>query len=226
MPDPASALQTIDLYCERTDPGLLAEPFNVVTNIAFFIAAWGGWRLGRRLNVLSSGFWLLIALLAAIGIGSALFHTFATDWAMRLDVVPILLFQLGYLWLYACRVARLRAGAALGSVTILYASAHLAEQFPDVLNGSLAYMPGLALLVVLGLYHFRRQKAGRSLLLAAAGLFTLALFLRTIDNAVCALFPIGTHFLWHLLNGVVLYLTLRALSLDRAGSPGKVQEAG
>jgi len=30
--------------------------------------------------------------------------------------------------------------------------------------------------------------------------------LRPIDLEVCDYFPVGTHFLWHLLNAVVLYL--------------------
>jgi hypothetical protein len=39
----------------------------------------------------------------------------------------------------------------------------------------------------------------------------LSLLLRTADNAVCAQFPLGTHFGWHLLNAVVIYLAVRAL---------------
>ena len=35
--------------------------------------------------------------------------------------------------------------------------------------------------------------------------------LRSIDNAVCDAFPIGTHFLWHLLAALVLYLFGRGL---------------
>ena len=69
----------IDLYCERSGPGLLVEPFNAITNIAFLIAAWRAWKLGRRLNVLSPGVRLLVALLVLIGVGSALYHTFATE---------------------------------------------------------------------------------------------------------------------------------------------------
>jgi hypothetical protein len=29
----------MDVYCERTGPGLLAEPLNAVTNASFLIAA-------------------------------------------------------------------------------------------------------------------------------------------------------------------------------------------
>ena len=62
----------IDLYCERIGAGLLAEPINVVTNVAFFVAAWAAWSLARRSRIaLSADIWMLIALSIVIGIGSA-----------------------------------------------------------------------------------------------------------------------------------------------------------
>jgi len=42
----------------------------------------------------------------------------------------------------------------------------------------------------------------------------VSIFFRTIDNAVCPYFPVGSHFFWHLLNPVVLYLSARALLLN------------
>jgi len=48
-----------------------------------------------------------------------------------------------------------------------------------------------------------------------AGALAVSLFFRTIDNAVCDMLPIGTHFLWHLTNGAVLYLAARALIRQR-----------
>jgi len=45
----------------------------------------------------------------------------------------------------------------------------------------------------------------------AAGLFALSVMLRTLDRSLCGGFPLGTHFLWHLLNAVLLYLLLTGL---------------
>jgi len=93
------------LYCERVGPSLLAEPLNAVTNIAFLCAAWAAWSLARRrAQSVRADIWILIALSIVIGIGSALFHVFAAGWARILDEVPILLFQLWYLWLYVRRI--------------------------------------------------------------------------------------------------------------------------
>jgi hypothetical protein len=52
------------------------------------------------------------------------------------------------------------------------------------------------------------------LLPAAAAVFSLAIVARSLDWTVP--FPLGTHFLWHLLNGVVLYLAMRAWILHVA----------
>jgi hypothetical protein len=37
-----------------------------------------------------------------------------------------------------------------------------------------------------------------------AGLLVLSLTARTLDEPLCAAIPLGTHFLWHLLNAVML----------------------
>lgn len=53
------------------------------------------------------------------------------------------------------------------------------------------------------------DEAGRALL-AAAAVFALSLGFRSIDMATCGVLPMGTHFLWHALNAVVLFLLARA----------------
>src|SRR4051812_32005000 len=95
--DDRGCMQT---YCERCGPGLFDEPINAASNIAFLLAAWAAWRLAARSRGRCAGMGLLISLCVAVGVGSTLWHTFATRWAMVLDVVPITLFQLCFLWLY------------------------------------------------------------------------------------------------------------------------------
>jgi hypothetical protein len=203
------------LYCERYAPGLFAEPVNAFTNVAFFLAAWAAWSLARRSNALSTDIRWLIALSIAIGIGSALFHIFAAGWTRILDEVPILLFQLQYLWSYMRRVMMRRRGTAAASIAVFLIAAIFSRQFPHLLNGSLVYAPALALMLGLGLYHVLQNKRERFLLLATAGIFLASLAFRSIDQAACSYIPVGTHFLWHVLNGAVLYLSMRALILNQ-----------
>jgi hypothetical protein len=47
--------------------------------------------------------------------------------------------------------------------------------------------------------------------LSATGVFCVSLIFRAIDPAVCPSFPIGTHFLWHVLNGLMVGLLLQLL---------------
>ena len=83
----------LDGYCERLAPGIWAEPLNAVTNLAFLGAALLMWRRGVGLGPAR----LLCGWLFAIGVGSFLFHTFATPWAALADVVPIFAFVVTYI---------------------------------------------------------------------------------------------------------------------------------
>jgi hypothetical protein len=207
----------IDAYCERTGPGFWNEPLNTLTNLAFIVAgvmALRLWRTQPGLNGRNS--WdllLLIALLFAIGIGSALWHTFATRWALSADTYPILLFINIFLVVFLVRLARMRWFGTL-AFFILFQVVNRGVQgaFPaGFLNGSIFYGPTWAtLLLIAGFLAARRHSAARLFALATA-VFSASLVFRTVDDAVCGALPIGTHFLWHVCNAVVLYLLVAAV---------------
>ena len=140
----------IDIYCERIGPGLWAEPFNALTNLAFFAAALGSWRLIQHSPHRSYGMGVLVALVASIGIGSALFHTFATKWAQFLDVLPILLFQVCFIGLYSRRIISLNQWIVGVFLCAFLAATLWGRQFPGVLNGSLPYAPGFGQATTIG----------------------------------------------------------------------------
>ncbi len=206
----------IDQYCERIAPGFWAEPLNALTNVAFLAAAFAAWRLAARRDALDRVVWLLLTLIAAIGIGSFLFHTLATYWAMASDVTPIVLFQIVYVWAYVGGVMRRDRAAQWAAGLALVALLIAATPFTRFANGSPAYLPALLVLTGLGVYQLRHAAGGRRVLLAAAALLAVSLLLRTVDLELCRTIPIGTHFLWHLINGGVLYLAMRGLLLARA----------
>jgi len=210
----------IDAYCERTGPGLLAEPLNALSNVSFFIAAWAAWLLARRLGRLSAGVQVLLALALAVGVGSVLWHTLATPWALVLDIIPILLFVVCFIWLYTRSVAGMPTLVAQASVAAFVVATFFAQGFANVLHGALAYVPALLAVLVLGVFHAREGTSARYTLLAAAGVFALALVFRTLDQEVCPVLPIGTHFLWHSLIGLVVYLGMRCVILGHASRAG------
>ncbi|MCX7297842.1 MAG: ceramidase domain-containing protein [Hyphomicrobiales bacterium] len=209
--------RAVDLYCERTDASFWAEPFNAVTNAAFLIAALVAFVQWRRCGV---GDWSVLALIgvtAAIGVGSFIFHTVATSGAAKFDTIPIALFIYGYLLLALRRYLGFSLLVSLGALVAFselnYAEAAIVPR--GALNGSHAYLPALTALVAVA-WPVRREQAGR-LLFAATFTLVVSLVFRSIDMAVCDALPLGTHFLWHSLNGLALYLLLRAAMVGRAG---------
>jgi hypothetical protein len=150
---------------------------------------------------------VLIALLFAIGVGSALFHTLATRWAAVADVAPIALFILAYVYVANRDFWRLPAWAAtLGMAAFLPYAAALTPAFAALpfLRISAPYWPVALLIALYGLALLGRAPAtGRGLLIGAA-MLTASLVARSLDEPLCGAVPLGTHWLWHVLNGALL----------------------
>jgi hypothetical protein len=228
MPD-SSWTAPIDLYCERLDPGFWAEPLNAVSNASFILAGLAALAMLRRIGRPDRPALALVGVTFAVGTGSFLFHTFANRWASLADVIPIAAFIHGYLCLALARFAGWPAwGALLGTVAFAALAANVGALAAVLVGleavaasrGSIGYVPALLALALVGgaLVAFGREArtgaAGRSLLVAAA-VFALSLAFRTADLPACGAVPTGTHFLWHALNGVVLFILLRAAILHR-----------
>lgn len=205
-------LEALDLYCERTEPGLWSEPFNVLTNFAFLFAAWMLWqrqlpsearREARRMAV----------LLAVVGVGSGLFHLTGQQWANWADVGAIMLFIVVFLQRYLSRVVRASSGGVVLAVIGLLLLCRLIGSFGDLgMNGSEPYLAPWLVLAIFSRWAARKSPASLPWMLAASCLFPISLALRSLDLALCDAWPMGTHFGWHLLNAMVLYLCARGLA--------------
>lgn len=198
----------VDNYCERIDPSFWSEPLNAVTNAAFFLAAFVAWRAAARAGRLEWMTWAMIALAVAVGTGSFLFHTFATRWAGAADTIPILLFILFHLYAASRRYLGLPVLLALlaPALYVPFTAAFLAAWgalLPGV-SFSEPYLPVLIALVGFGAALRLRRHPAAGWLFAAAGVFLVSLTFRSIDGPVCSGFATGTHFIWHILNGVLL----------------------
>lgn len=216
---PPDLLKPLDIYCERLGPGLWAEPLNALTNLAFVAAAL---LLRRRLADArpadageSTHLSLLVVLIFCIGLGSALFHTTARVWSAYADMLFIALFIYAYFAHFLRRVLGFGWGGSIVGLALFWLfAAGLERQLraalaAEWLNGSEGYVAPLLALAAIGGY-LRREPAGGGTTLAASGVLCLSLFLRTIDARLCDSFPLGTHFLWHLLNALTLYLVVAA----------------
>ena len=211
--------EAVDLYCERTDASFWSEPVNALSNAAFLVAAALALDLWRRGDRKDWPALALIVIVAAVGVGSFVFHTVATRAAILADVVPIGVFIYGYLLLALRRFLHLRVIVAAPIVVAYAAGAQALSALAParLLNGSIGYLPALAALIAVAVAA-REQGTRRSLGLAAV-VFAISLAFRTADIALCPQFPLGIHFVWHVLNAVVLYVLLRtAIAARRAGS--------
>jgi len=220
-------------YCERLGPGLLAEPLNALSNLAFFYVAlrlWQSSRLLARGDAAHAGLApmqaVLALLLACVGAGSLAFHTLATVWAGLLDVVFIGVFNVAYLIVFLRWVGRWKWRAAgAGGLAFVVVNQLAGQWLPTgLLNGSLLYLPAALVLVGLTGWALRAAPAAGRQMAAAAGVFGLSLLLRTLDRPLCGEWPWGLHFAWHLLNAWVLYRLATALERApperRPASPG------
>lgn len=240
-------------YCERgQDPAFWAEPFNALSNAGFLVAAALLWRRLRNGpvadGVMASSYqgghqrdlnWMAVALVlmtAAVGVGSFLFHTFATRWSRLADVIPISVFMAGYL-AFALRVFLgwslgrvLLALLGFGIIGVAASSLACPASMSSVtdyarepcLKGTMGYVPALLALLVTGAAVRHQPAIGRRLLVAT-GLFAAAMILRWLDRSVCTETVLfgqgrGTHALWHLLSAATLYVLVAAAS-DAAASP-------
>jgi hypothetical protein len=198
----------IDLYCERTDASFWSEPANALTNAAFLIAAAAAFSSWRRAGGRDRPALALIAVVVAVGIGSFIFHTVATRGALLADVIPIAVFIYAYLLLALRRFVHLPLAVSIAVVVAYVAGAEALSRLapPRAFNGSIDYLPALIALIAVALAAHGPARRGLGL---AAAIFAGSLALRTLDIAVCDAFPLGTHFVWHMLNATLLYMLLR-----------------
>ena len=198
-------MRTIDGYCERIDASYWSEPINAITNAAFLIAAFILWHRvrGQGLPLAMA----LVVILAAIGVGSYLFHTHATVWASTADVLPIVLFILTYI--FASNLHFLRWPlwvSVLGTLAFIPYAMALTPVFRALpfFEVSAFYWPVPVLIVLTALLLRRQHPTTAKGLLIGAGILVVSLTFRSLDRALCDAWPIGTHFMWHILNGVML----------------------
>ena len=196
-------MQEINAYCERTDAGYWAEPVNALTNLAFVIAAAVMWPRVRGLPLGQA----LCCVLAVIGVGSWLFHTHAQVWSALADVIPILIYVLLYIYTANRAYWRMRPWPALGVTALFFPyAAALVPLFQMVpgLGSSAAYAPVPLLIAIYAVLLRRRlPEVARGLAIGVV-ILVLSLVARTLDQPLCYIIPGGTHFLWHILNAVML----------------------
>lgn len=224
-------------YCERgIDPAFWAEPLNAVTNAGFIVAAFVGMAMIANLPSHQRSLWHVFFVInfLAIGVGSFLFHTMPSIQTAAADTGPIGIFMLAYL-IFAMRrfvgaswfLTLAALAAFIGLMVIAFnlqcwdgRIGFVLENVPigaraKCLNGSLGYAPAFAAIAIMAGWLSARRHMSAPMLFAAAITFAVSLAFRSLDQRLCGDFMlmghrVGTHFIWHLLNSLTLFILLAA----------------
>lgn len=191
----------IDSYCERTDFTLWSEPINAITNGAFVLF---GLFLFMRLSGQPR---MLAALIVLIGLASLAFHTTAEVWAAAADSLIILIFVLCYLYFVnreILGVSRLKASLlALGYIPFSAALVPLFGFVPG-LGSSAGYAPlPVLILIYAALVRARAPELAKGWVIGAL-ILAVSIAFRAADEPLCDVWPVGTHFVWHMANAAML----------------------
>jgi hypothetical protein len=207
----------LDHYCERVGTAFWAGPFNALTNGAFLIAAGIILERQRRAGWTDRPLAMLALLTASVGIGSFSFHTVPNGLTLLADIGPIAIVIFSFLFVALRRFLGLGASVAtLATAALFLLTPQIGELIKPILGASSTYSPGLFATfgVALAVPLLGRGPVPR-LLFAAGVAFSIALAFRMLDAPLCGVWPTGTHFLWHSLNGLALALAL--LAAERVG---------
>jgi hypothetical protein len=155
--------------------------------------------------------YIVSALLIACGVGSGIWHGFRDGTALFWEVRAGLFFLLG---LAVCWSWRLwpPVGAVAFVVAFVFSFEYSREFFSVAGQRWVAAAPSVVLFgSILAATTVMRSKKAALLGLAAMGLSLTALAFRTYDREVCDVFPMGTHWLWHIFNSAGGFTAMMAI---------------
>lgn len=203
--------------CERQHPeGIFAEPLNVLSSIFFFVAAWVIFekcknhpeiKFEKKLDI-----HILNFLMFAIGLSSMIFHMAPSKYTELMDIAFIVTFINLYFLSFLIRMAHLKTFAIIVCFVALTGFSHmLVSQFPNAMNDSIAYLSTVITVIFMAIFLKKKKRAGAKDFGYVAVLGVISLTFRSIDNYVCDTVQFGTHFMWHSLNAVIIYLLMNQL---------------
>jgi len=205
--------RAVDDYCQLTGPGLDAETMNAWSNGAFLVAALAAWRLlsihPNAKAHLAIRALTLIAVLA--GVGGYLFHRMDAPWAKWGETVPLLAFMLLYVWLLLRRFFHWHFLFAIPALLLYFAAIYWLEvmtpghaPFGRALN-----LPTLIVFLLASIGFLLRQREAFWPMFWALVTLMASSVASMADVPICPQLGLGSHFVWHLLDALLLYLLLR-----------------
>ena len=200
--------------CERIGQGLLAQPTNTLSSLAYVLA--GGLLLWRALAGrphARSARCVYAVTVVGVGVGSAAFHGPMPVWgrfAHDFSIAAVLAFVIGYDVAFARGAAVDRGlvifGGLMGACAIVLAA------WPDAANGLDALLVAAAIAMELAAARSpaARLTGDARVWILGAGVLTIGAILNVLgrtDAPLCdADSPVQLHAVWHVATAFVLWL--------------------
>jgi hypothetical protein len=202
-------------YCERNSIETFAEPLNALSNVAFVLC---GIIFFLRKGMIKNP---LPYSVIFIGFSSFLFHYIPTRFYSTLDVFSILLFVVLYNTLLTKNILNYSFfKSALSSIILILMSFLLGILFSKTIISTSSFYLGLLSYMIYIAFLLKKASNIKYFLIAII-LFSISLIVRSIDIYLCDLISFGTHFVWHILNSLVIYFLILFLFLTNRSSPKK-----
>lgn len=207
------------VYAETNPDLFIVEPWNAFSSLVMMLPAiiWAVRLYPSYKEYLFLTLMLPLGFLG--GLGSTLFHAFrAHQLFLLLDVLPSAILTLSltvYLWLKVLKkwwYILIIVVISIGLRTMVFMS-----DLPEMATINISYsitgfLVGIPLIILMKKTKFYRI----SDVLIAIVSFALALLFRELDSLGNTIFPMGTHFLWHVLSAVGSYFVFSYLYFLRS----------
>ena len=201
-------------YCERSGFGPFDEPLNVISNLAFAIAAVLAARPMRAFPGISPAARLLPWSLATVALGSTIYHTYRSAVTFVVDLLFLSAFIVLSIYLVLRKLLVSTSDAALLSTAFVGLQIALLILVPnDFLNGSTPHVATLLFLLQIKALTAHRYSSIEWYVVPLVIFYALAVVFRTIDMTICPWLPAGSHFLWHISASAAGFFVVRFVTL-------------
>ena len=220
---PSTAVTHIGYYCGRFGPGFWGEPLNSLSNLAFVFGAVIAFWFWRSSPSRDPWQLLLFSLVASVGVGSFIFHSHPVPATLVIDLVPIQIFGLVALAYVCLRYVRLTPSktVALLLAFFLVRQLWIRSVNQGLLGGGITHVPAVLMLLSFGVVLKLRRSPVANFLLLACVAYVAALLVRSWDLYLCSAFPIGLHWLWHLLTATAASTIICGAALNQPSRSGE-----
>lgn len=198
------------IYQETIQGRLPVEPFNTFSNLIFiFILIYFIKKIAKHPKK-HPFFLFAIPVIFISWIGGTMFHgTRSHEFWLVLDWLPIMIVCLGSIVYFVGKIKKKRGQQVALFLGLLCLS--VVPRFlpiPQAYKISFGYVVTAITLLIPFIWYAYKTKWKRAEYIAyGIVIFGVAILFRTLDNLV-VIFPMGTHWLWHLFGGIAVFFLL------------------